>query len=238
MVLNDTTYKQGLFQDIDFLVDTDSTIYTAEDKVRNINLSLDEAVGIIIGADGNWQFDDSNYTTLPIGTTNLVSSQQDYSFNDTYLTIEAIEVKDASGNWIRLEPIDLYLDYNRTLNGSISNFMSTSGTPQYYDKVGDSIFLYPKPNYNSTGGLKAYFQRKMDHFATSGDDAGEPGFASHLHRFCSVSAAYDWSVAKSHTKMNFLLNEKNRYAKMIKDFYGTRRKDEMKIMRPSRQNNK
>jgi len=35
-----------------------------------------------------------------------------------------------------------------------------------------------------------------------------------------------------------LLNEKNRYAKMIKDFYGTRRKDEMKIMRPSRQNNK
>lgn len=237
MVLNDTTNKQGIFQDIDFLVDTNITIYPAADKVRNINASLDEAVSIIIGADGNWQFDDTNYTTLPIGTTNLVSGQQDYSFSDTYLTIEAIEVKDASGTWIRLEPIDLYPDYNRTLNGSISNFMSTSGTPQYYDKVGDSIFLYPKPNYNSTAGLKAFFQRKMDPF-TASDTTKEPGFAPHLHRFCSISASYDWAVAKSHAKMNFLLNEKNRYAKMIKDFYGTRRKDETKIMRPGYQNNK
>jgi len=30
-------------------------------------------------------------TTLPIGTANLVSGQQDYSFDDTMLTIERVE---------------------------------------------------------------------------------------------------------------------------------------------------
>ena len=241
MVYNDTTNLQGLVQDVDFLVDTDSVTYKIADKTRNFNLALDEVTGTIIGCDGTWQWDDTNYTDLPRGLTSLQLNQQDYSFATDHLTINAIEIKDQSGNWKRLEPINLYPDYNRT-NGvagsdSITTFMNTPGIPQYYDKVGDSIFLYPAPNYTQTNSLKAFFQRKAKYFAIN-DTIAEPGFAQHLHRYLSICVAYDWAIAKQHPKASFLLNEKERYKKMVKDFYSIRIKDEVKRLRVSYQNNR
>lgn len=61
--------------DVDFLVDTDSNTYSVVDKTRNFNIALDELTGIIIGCDGTWQWDDTNYTDLPIGTSTLTTSQ-------------------------------------------------------------------------------------------------------------------------------------------------------------------
>lgn len=219
--------------DTDFLVDTDSVTYPVIDKTRNANFALDEATAIIIGCDGTWQFDDSNYTDLPIGTAKIWSNQQDYSFSGEHLYIEAVEVLDTNGKWIKLIPIDLYKE--ETL--SITDFMNSSGTPTYYDKVADSLFLYPKPNYTQDSSLKVHFQRKIEHFTTS-DTTKQAGFAPHLHRFISISMAYDWAVAKQHAKQSFLLNEKNRFIEMIKKFYSIRIKDEKPRLQIIHQNNK
>jgi hypothetical protein len=277
MILNDTVNKSGLFQDIDFLVDTNDSIYLPVDKLRNINLAQEEITGVIIACDGTWQWDDSNYTDLPIGKTNLVANQKDYSFADDHLVINAIEIQDLQGNWKRLEPIDKYPDFNRALyHKSITNIQNTSttvtqdllelqdgsqfllqngdtllfsetttitsglevsGTPLYYDKVGESIMLYPSPNYSLTNGLKAFYQRKAQSFTIT-DSNKAPGFAPHLHRYLSICASYDWAIAKSHPKMKFLLSEKNRYTKLIKDFYSIRIKDETKRIQPYYQNNR
>lgn len=223
--------------DVDFLVDTDTNTYSATDKLRNFNIALDEVSGIIVGCDGEWQWDDTNYTDLPIGTANLVANQEDYSFADDHLVINAIEIKDTTGEWRRLKPIDLYPEYNQQSKPSITDFMSTPGLPEYYDKVGDSIFLYPAPNYSQSASLKAFFQRKADPFVI-GDTTKKPGFASHLHRILSISVAYDWAVAKQHSKLNWLLNEKNRYVAMLKAFYTVRTKDQAKRLRPNIENNK
>lgn len=220
--------------DVDFLVDTDSNTYTVADKTRNFNRALDEISGIIIGCDGSWQWDDTNYTDLPIGTADLISNQQDYSFASELLVLEAVEIKDTNGKWKRLKAVDLYPDYNQM---SITDYMSADGLPEYYDKAGDSVFLYPAPNYSQTASIKVYFQRKAEPFTTS-DTVKQPGFASHLHRFLSVSVAYDWAVAKQHSKMNWLLNEKNRYIQLIKDFYSKRVKDVRKRLNVLQQNNK
>lgn len=223
--------------DVDFLVDTDSNTYTVADKTRNFNRALDEVSGIIIGCDGEWQWDDTNYTDLPIGTANLVANQQDYSFADDHLVVEAIEIKDTNGKWIRLKPIDLYPEYNQQSKSSITDYLSTPGVPEYYDKVGDSIFLYPPTNFSQASSLKTFFQRKADPF-TTGDTTKKPGFANHLHRFLSISVCYDWAVAKQHSKLNWLLTEKNRYIQMIKAFYSVRTKDKAKRLRPNIENNK
>jgi len=219
--------------DVDFLVDTDSVTYPVVDKTRNANFALDEATAIIIGCDGTWQFDDSNYTDLPIGTAKIWSNRQDYSFAGDHLYVEAVEILDTNGKWTKLIPIDLYKE--ETI--SITDFMNSSGTPTYYDKVADSLFLYPKPNYTQDSSLKVHFQRKIEHFTTS-DTTKEAGFANHLHRFISISMAYDWAVAKQHTKQQFLLNEKNRYIEMIKKFYSIRVKDEKPRLQIIQQNNK
>ena len=218
MVYNDIITKQGLVQDVDFLVDTDSVTYIIEDKTRNFNLALSEITGLIIGCDGTWQWDDSNYTDLPIGTTSLQSSQVDYSFNDVFLSMEAVEVKDQHGNWKRLKPIDLYPDYNRESKTSITDYLKTPGAPQYYDKIGSSVFIYPPANYTQTDSLKTFYQRKASEYTIS-DTSKQAGFAPHLHRVLSLSVAYDWAVSKQHAKLNWLMQEKERYKKMIKDFY-------------------
>jgi len=227
----------NLQADVDFLVDTDSNTYSVADKTRNFNLALDEISGIIIGCDGRWQWDDTNYTDLPIGLANLVSSQQDYSFADEHLTIEAIEIKDTNGNWKRLKEIDLYPDYNEQNKTSITQFMSTPGIPEYYDKAGDSIFLYPPANFSQSNSLKAFFQRKAEHF-TTGNTTKEPGFASHLHRFLSFSVAYDWAIAKQHPKANWLASKKEEFKNLVKAFYTVRSKDVRKRLNVIQQNNK
>ncbi|MBP9759665.1 hypothetical protein KBD45_08290 [Candidatus Dojkabacteria bacterium] len=219
--------------DVDFLADTDSVTYPVADKTRNANLALNEASAIIIGCDGTWQWDDTNYTTLPIGVTDLVSGQQQYRYDATQLYVEGMENKDASGNWKKLIPIDLYTEQTT----SITDFMKSTGTPTHYDLVGDIVFLYPSPNYSQSSSLKVFYQRKAQAFTIS-DTTKEAGFAPHLHRFISISVAYDWAVAKQHPKQVSLLNEKNRYIEMIKKVYSKRDKTERPKLQIINQNNK
>ncbi len=219
--------------DVDFLAGTDSVTYPVADKTRNANLALSEASAIIIGCDGTWQWDDTNYTTLPIGTTDLVSGQQQYKYDATQLYVEDMEIKDANGKWTKLIPIDLYTEETTT----ITDFMSSSGTPTHYDLVGDVVFLYPSPNYSQSASIKVFYQRKAEAF-TTGDTTKEAGFAPHLHRFISISMAYDWAVSKQHAKQAFFLNEKNRYIEMIKKFYSKRNMTEKPKLQIINQNNK
>lgn len=200
MVFNDTITLQGIVQDAYFEATADSSSYPIADVTRNANTALDNVVTLILGADQRWQFDSTNSTDLPIGTTDIVSGQQDYSFDEEYLVIKSIELADASGKWTRLIPIDnMSLDERQALSG----FETVNGTPLYYDKMGDSIILYPAPNYNYTAGLRAYFQRKIDYFV-AGDTIKEPGFAKHLHKYISLYCAYAYACAKDLPKQNSL----------------------------------
>ena len=252
MDLSNTTTKQGLVQDALWWVTADLTSYPYTDMIRSANMGLNEVVGLILGADGRWQFDDTNYTDLPIGTTNLVLNQQDYGISTDMVDITRIECKDVNGNWQLLTPFDQRdltpplgnptpmgaLTANATLGGngySLTDFMSTAGTPIYYDKIANSIFLYPKPSYNSTGGLKVYFQRKASYFTTSAYvsttnwvDSTKPGFANHLHRYISFYMAKDYAVAKMLTgnKITSLMNELALMKQNIVSFYSSRKKDD------------
>jgi len=92
MIFNDTTPEaQGIVQDVYFEASTNATAYPIADLTRNANRGLDNAVALILGADSRWQFDSTNATDLPIGTTSLVSGQKDYTFDNDYLVIKSIE---------------------------------------------------------------------------------------------------------------------------------------------------
>lgn len=231
------TYSQ-IISDIDFLVKSDSTTYSIADKTANVNRALDKVVSAILGSDGKWEWDDTNYVDLPIGTTNLVANQQDYSFDNEYLILTRLEVKDSNGEWKQLNPIDGNRNESRyDTSESLSEYLETAGIPKYYDKIASSVFLYPKPSYNSTGGLKAYFQRKADYFTVS-DTTKEPGFAKHLHRFLSLSAAYDFALANGLSKLNVIKQELIDIESDIKKFYSYRPRDEKRFIRAFNQNNR
>ena len=135
-------------------------------------------------SDNVWEWDDTNNTDLPIATTSLVASQQDYGIAVGHLKVLKVRIKDQQGNWVSLDPIN-----RRDLTDS--QLTATAGDPKRYDKVGNSLFLYPKPSYASSGGLEVQFQRGASYFATT-DTTKTPGFATHFHRLVSLYAALDY----------------------------------------------
>ncbi len=223
MVFSDPTGGQGIVQEIDFLVNTDSTKFPIEDKTRIINRWYERTVGRIFEADGRWQFDDTNYTDLPIATTDLVAGQEDYSFAVAHLRITRLEVKDTNGTWRWVEP----LDQNDLRRRSLTELGNQDGVPCYYDKLANSIFFYPAPNYNQTAGVKAYFQRMADLFTIT-DTTQQPGFASIFHRLLALGPALEYASANglNANKIKVLRDEVTQLEIDIKEFYSKKSKDE------------
>lgn len=205
------------------LVKANSTSFTTADITTSANKALDRIVALIRHAEGRWEFDDTNNSDLPIATSNLVSGQQDYSIGSTFYSIKRVEVLNSSGVWSLLKPID-QADINEM---ALTQFLSTSGLPKYYDKLGNSIFLYPKPNYSQDSSLKVYFERGADYFTTS-DTTKTPGFNPMFHNLVPMWCAYDYAL------MNNLSIQKNLRAEIgvledeLLEYYANRNMDEHK----------
>lgn len=188
--LSATTAKPSIIEDIDFLLGTDSTQFPLADKLRLINAYYYDTVSDILEADGNWEFDDTNKTDFPIGTTTLVNGQLDYSLPTDIVKLIRVEVLDNAGIYQRVEEFD-----ETQIETGLSQFESTNGLPKYYRTIGNSIELYPKPATGSvtmTAGLKVYYQRTMTEF-TNADASTSPGFDPRYHRILSIGPAYDFA---------------------------------------------
>lgn len=202
MQFNESTNNSGIVQEVWELSGTDTNSYPLKSVTRNVNNWLKLVQSWILGADGRFQYDDSNYTDLPIATTDLVSGQDNYSFDSTWLEIIKVEAAQDStvSVWNVLKPFDVNDVYN------YSEFQKNSGVPSFYDVIGSSVILKPASNFNATAGLKFYFKRKASEFAST-DTTKEPGFASPYHRILSLGAAYDYCMSNSVRNPQGLRNE-------------------------------
>jgi len=225
MVFSDSTDKQGIVEEVRFLTGTNSSTYPIAQLTRNVNRALDKVTSTIISADGRWQWDDSNETDYPIATSDLVSGQKEYVLSNNFLTIYRVEWKDSNGNWVLGVPID-----QRDIKEAIDEFQKTDSTPLYYDKINDSLFLFPKPNYNSTDGLKVYYQRNTTYF-TASDTVKEPGFGRQFHRLLSLYAAKDYAVARKQEMVTPFTNEIQKLEDELERFYGARSEDEPRVIK-------
>lgn len=128
----------------------------------------------------NWNVDDTNQTSPPIDTQNIVSGTNRYkfsSFTEEILDVLLIEVDDGTGNFVSLYPetLDSFGNVVGNTSGQIDGsnngsfdelyINAPSGIPTAYIKYGDFIYLNRKPNYNATSGLKAYFNRPATLFS-------------------------------------------------------------------------
>lgn len=237
MVFSSTSDKSGLIQDIEMNIfgnygDISGNADLLYNFTARLNRSYDKLATILMSVDGRWQFDDTNYTDLPIGSTSLVANQQDYSFDVEYLDVEKVTALDTSGNVIILHPFDITDPLGRAyLNDT------TGGTPTHYDKVGGTIMLYPKPNYAKTSGLTVHYRRKPSYFAYT-DTTKAPGVPAIYHRFLSLDASLDYAISKQLTAKNDLAVKVKEMEDRITETHSKRSKDESKhiygIFRSSR----
>lgn len=237
MQLTSHATNQDLTSEIDFLCDTNSTSYPTADKVRRINASLEELVGDIIEADGTWEYDDTNYTTLPRGTGTLVQGQVEYSFESEYLQIMSVDILDKGNIYRRIKNID-----HKELGGyspeehfgadSSGNILT--GFPEYYDLLGDTIFLYPAPdsdNVTLASGIRVWFKRTVDLFTTS-DTTQEPGLPSTHHVLLAYMAALPYNAVYHQDRVKWLERKIMEMRKTLVDHYTRRERDKVKFMSP------
>lgn len=204
------------------LVDATSTSYPDALLLIRINNAYEEIVGNLIAKNGSWEFDDTNYTTFPIGKATLVADQQDYAFDTTHLVIERVQVLDKDGIWHLLNPID-----RKQIHIPMEEYMKESGLPVEYDKSGSSILLYPKPKSTEVtlaDGLRVYFQRTASLFIIS-DTTKTPGFASPYHVLLAYKAALPYAMSYKKDRVAGIMTEIARLEKKLYEFENNKEKD-------------
>lgn len=219
-----------------FLTSTNSSSFTDSQITVEVGAAADRITALIMQSDGRWQWDDENLTDLPIATTALVASQQDYTLAVAHLQIVRVEIQDQTGNWTKLMPIDSADVYG----GAMENFpvigagSSATGLPQYYDKIGNSFFLYPAPNYSQAASLKIWFKRgplKFDYTTgkftdASGSTASSPGFNSLYHELMVLWPAYNFALANGKSNAAGIYAQIQIKEDALHDDYSTRDKDD------------
>lgn len=232
------TDLNGILQQSRDMMRVDSTQWATQKVVNSCNNWFDKIVGFALSIDKNFQWDDTNHTKLPIGTTNLVSAQSDYSFlvdeqGNKIITLTRIDIKDASGNWTQLKKID-----QSEVSQALDTYQSTDGQSLQYDLIADNVVrLYPTPATSVTAGLKFYFQRTPSYFVAT-DTTKEPGCSPLLHRGFIIASAYDGALTLGLANLQALGIELQREEQKMITYFSDRNNDSVSRMSPARENNR
>jgi hypothetical protein len=228
---SEATNNTGIVQQVRDMLRVDSTQYPTSRIVNSVNNYHDTVTGFAIGADRRFQWDDTNHSKLPIGTTNLVANQSDYSFltdeqGNSILNLTRIDILDASGIYRQLAVID-----QAQIDMALDQYNIPAGLPLEYDKIADNIIrLYPKPAVSVTDGIKFYFQRTGSYF-TASDTTKSPGVAPILHRGYVINAVYDALLAGiGSASLQAISIEKQIEEKKMEKYFGNRNTDEKLVM--------
>jgi hypothetical protein len=227
IAFSDSTNKTGIVEQSRDMMRVDSTQWATSKIVNSCNNYLDVVAGYAIGADRRFQWDDTNHSKLPIGTTNLVANQSDYSFltdeqGNAILNLTRIDILDASGLYRQLTPID----QAQISPIALDEFLKTAGQAQYYDKIADNVIrLYPKPLTSVTNGLKFYFQRTPSYFVAT-DTTKAPGVAPLLHRGFVIASAYDGALTLGLGNLQPLSVEMQKEQAKMEQYFTNRETDE------------
>lgn len=227
-----------IVSEVDLLCDSNITSYPLLAKVRRYNASVNEVVGEVINADAAWQWDDTNYTDLPVGTSDLVEGQETYSFSEDYLQIESIEILDDDAEkYYRLKPLDIQ---ERKLSPDEHFGVETGGAPKkgrpvWYDIQGDTVYLYPSPaaaDVTLTAGLKVWFKRShreitMSNSTTvqSGEETRNPPFPSTHHILLAYMIAIPYCMSYKKDRVGWLEKKVVEMKATLLSHYAYRDKD-------------
>lgn len=197
MVFNDISGRSGLIQRIekwtnkgDGAISGDATLLKI--VTADINEEFDDLMPLMLSYSQYPRWDDTNHTDLPIATVNIVSGQNDYKIAEDDNSLDILNLTDiriltsaSATQYVDLE--EMTIDDPRALSAQSPN-TSETGVPSAWLKRGNIIFLYPKPNYASTNGIKMFFEREQSYFVST-DTTKEPGIPKPFHRLLGLKVA-------------------------------------------------
>lgn len=219
MPFSNTVSKNGLIQECEFWsnlgdagISSDAVLlpqFTAR-----INRSFDRIMPRVLSHDTNQRWDDVNHPTHPIGTADIISGQNDYTFladsaGNSILNITKILAMGSTVGQYTIELTQVVPGQSVSIPtlmpgriGSIptseetrilSPYTTDLGIPIKFIERGNSFFVWPIPNYTAVAGFKIFFERTPSYFV-SGDTTKTPGIPAIFHQLLALYASQDWLI--------------------------------------------
>lgn len=200
MQFSNTTSKNGLIQECEFWTALGDTVISGDSDLlkiftARINRAYDDVLKVAFSQTDTLRFDDPNHSDHPIATADLTSGQYDYQFTadengNSVLNITKVLILDSA---TATDYVPLRRAYANTEEErrALSPDTGDTGIPTHFVEHGGSIFLWPKPNYSATDGIKLFFQRSPDYF-TNSDTTQTPGIPETYHQLLALHASLDW----------------------------------------------
>ncbi len=236
MQFSDTSTKNGLIQDCEFLTGLGDATITGDSALfaiftRSINQWYQKVVTMILDSQDSWDFDDINFTDYGVATANLVASQRDYTLPASLnlLKIKRVDVTYDGTNWYKAEPFDINETGLGVGNDTAFDANFDSSKP-FYDMKANAIWLYPRPSSSVTNGMRVEFMRSIDEFTVS-DTTQKPSIDAGFHRMLSAGASFDWAVAKGLSNANTLSALLTDYENRLRTYYGRKNVDEQVVLK-------
>lgn len=244
MQWSDPTNHQGVIQRAYFHAFGDTLDHTGDWALTDLTLSGNFAMSVVAKAlwraSDIWTYDDSNQTTLPVVTTNLVNGQTDYSLATSILQVKGASILDVNGNWEPLDQIDPY-EIERETGMDFDYYNNIPGLPGEYALIGNSIWLKPAPDngvsVTLSGGLKLWVARSATLFSVpatySTADTTVPGFDADFHEILPLMMANDYLSANGQeSKGAGLFQRAQNLIAQMTHAQGTRDKDKPDVLAP------
>lgn len=220
---NSDSDSQDVITEINSICNSDNNSYPLKDKARRINLALDRFFTLAFQANGQWTYDDPNRDSVPIETINIVSGTQSYNigtFTSEIINILRVEMIDSNNADYVLERLDRS-NYPTT---SLLDLVTTDGgIPTKYDLVGEYVYLYDKPNFSKTGGLKFYIERNKTAIASTATTTVLPVpsiFDGYICRLASLPYLMEMQKAQKNDIAALIARDEA----AILDYFGNREK--------------
>jgi len=236
---SDTSNKTGLIETLARFTGTQTSTtssYTLAEKTLDINNAYVNFINLASKAAGKQQIDDTNNTTLPLLLSNIVNGTANYSFKvdeasptNQILELQKLRIKDANGKWTDFLT---QIDKNEV---DISQFQDITGTPEYYDLIGDNVVFYPTPNYDSSDGIEFTVTRTPVYFLTS-DTTKKPGIPDMFHMYLVIRPAYYYCLLRGLPQATQYGNDMLKMEQEIKHHYSNRNKTNLDTMTPEQIN--
>ena len=240
MVFSNTSEKNGIIQRCedyanigDGGVSGDSTLLYK--FTSHINEAYYDVIREIMLSHDSFDWDDSNYSTYPIGTAPLVASQRDYPLPTSlnFLTIKRLDVTYDGSTWYRATPID-----SATIQQGLGNDTTVDGyfskSEPRYDATATGFWLYPMATASEVSAGASFrieFTREADEF-TSADTTQEPGIDRPFHDLIAIGASLKYAIAKNQKKAGNLQTLWQEGLERVRTYYGRRQRDDQLIMNP------
>lgn len=221
MDFNNSSTTNSIVARMNRICQTGNNTYSLADKASDCNEALDRYWALALVADGKWEIDDSNQSDLPSATTTLTSGQRDYSLGTDMMVVEKVLIKDESGYWHELDPVDLSQSQTNIHASNILEQASGTGIPTKYDIRGSSIFLETPPNYTQAASLRVVFKRGPSYFV-SGDTTKVPGIPGIHHPFIPRYGSLQFLIDKDNKRAANLATQVQVMEDSITEFYAKR----------------